>query len=60
MNTYDYETLTLLHSQGPKLYGVLALLSAIGLNWNENCFMMTIYKKKCQMQWEKIFYEYMQ
>ena len=26
------QQLTLLHSEGPKLYGVLALLSAIGLN----------------------------
>ena len=26
-----YHTLTLLHSEGPKLYGVLAILSAIGL-----------------------------
>ena len=27
------DNLTLLHLEGPKLYGVLALMSAIGLKW---------------------------
>ena len=31
-------SLTLLHSEGPKLYRVLAILSAIGLNLYPNIF----------------------
>ena len=33
-------TLTLLHSEQPKLYGVLAALSAIGLKIKEICFVV--------------------
>ena len=29
--------LTLLHSEWPKLYGVLAILSAVGLKWSVGC-----------------------
>ena len=32
MEVFQY-ILTLLHSEQPKLYGVLAVLSAIGLKW---------------------------
>ena len=31
MHSFTFMTLTLFHSEWPKLYGVLAILSAIGL-----------------------------
>ena len=33
--------LTLLHSERPKLYGVLAVLSAVGLKWASSDHLMT-------------------
>ena len=33
-NYWDSVTITLLHSERPKLYGVLAVLSAVGLTWD--------------------------
>ena len=43
MEVYQY-TLTPLHSEWPKLYGVLAVLSAIGLKNAENLILMIFYK----------------
>ena len=38
-----YSTLTLLHSEQPKLHGVLAVLSALGLNDIQTYFTITQY-----------------
>ena len=40
-NSLDRTALTLLHSERPKLYGVLAVLSAIGLN-SSQCYIMAL------------------
>ena len=49
-------SLTLLHSERPKLYGVLAVLSAIGLNFTDYFSIKTVVENIVEIM-EELKYE---